>query len=203
MHFCPKILCTLLHCPPLVLKENKNFLNQWNSKKKEYMENIRFYFFGKKVNLKLKVLSDLMSGVILLRNSSVVFFVPLSLIKECWFSFSVQLYSTIFSSNLLEKTTSQSVLHSFFSSFYSSWRESLFANIINGLNSSNFITCTCFHGWCTGQTRLSAFTRRWFILLGFIASHFFVRWSVRRVKVEGCLAYMSVTFWKGVFFFSQ
>ena len=47
------------------------------------MENIRFYFFGKKVNLKLKVLSDLMSGVILLRNSSVVFFVPLSLIKEC------------------------------------------------------------------------------------------------------------------------
>ena len=48
------------------------------------MENIRFYFFGKKVNLKLKVLSDLMSGVFFAEEFQCsFFFVPLSLIKEC------------------------------------------------------------------------------------------------------------------------
>ena len=81
------------------------------------MENIRFYFFGKKVNLKLKVLSDLISVVILLRNSSVVFFYPTIPHKEVL----IQLFSAAvfndFSSNLLEKTTSQSVLHSFFPHF--------------------------------------------------------------------------------------
>ena len=164
MHFCPKILCTLLHCPPLVLKENKNFLNQWNSKKKEYMENIRFYFFGKKVNLKLKVLSDLISVVILLRNSSVVFFCPTIPHKGVLIQlFSAAVFNDFFPVICWRKQHHR-VFYTVFSSFYSSWRESWFANIINGLNSNNFITCTCFHGWCTGQKRLSAFTRRWFIL---------------------------------------
>ena len=81
------------------------------------MENIKFYFFGKKVNLKLKVLSDLISVVILLRNSSAVFFCPTIPHKGVL----IQLFSAAvfndFSSNLLEKTTSQSVLHSFFPHF--------------------------------------------------------------------------------------
>ena len=81
------------------------------------MENIRFYFFGKKVNLKLKVLSDLISVVILLRNSSVVFFCPTIPHKGVLIQLLSAAVFNDFSSNLLEKTTSQSVLHSFFPHF--------------------------------------------------------------------------------------